>query len=781
MAETEYKRLIFAAQSRAEVGFMALVQHALQDADRHIGERLLQPKSGNELPALKAAREYIRQDSSVFLRRIDGLFKNYLERAMQTMFIDLRPDLRNVAAAELTLIDDEVVNHQIEVGRLAHRMREATEESIGRLNVIIAQLHGQIEARERENPFRPYLLARALHEAVKTSTGDEIRARLLFEHLSDAMVRHLPDYYASVRAVFETSGVHGKFVAQRSRHAPGQRYFGAPGTNRRATDQFQHQLLPGLKRLFDAFAAAQSRELGEAAARGNADAQAPSVQEFLHRMLSPARSFLPPVGGNVPFGKNTLPPVNPLLAQLDVIQQRAARGSFSDGQAGEGVPGRNLLAAVREKLDLQRASVTERMTIDVVALLFEIILEDPHIPASVRKQIARLHVPVLKTAVMEPELLHDEAHAARRLLNRIASVTADADTDADSADGRRLAAEIERLVDRILHDFACDTEIFEDALASFEQFLQDRVREEDRYAAQAIDAVESAERCSVLLTNAMNMLCEVLPPLNVDKRITDFIIRIWPQILMHAARHDGESGMAAASKDSLVLQYRAMLPELIWSIQEKQTPEERSSLMRMLPGLVKGLRQAFVLIRLPEEEAGDILDVLVGIHTRILRGPAQPRQARQLSLDDLRQRLAPVAVSWEQASWKLPDPPRVRDDIIEDLLASRKLKVDLRMERVTGAANKADQDALAQVCKLGSRFQLAGAEPLAMQLIWISQHRSLYLFRQDGRQGELVLFACAALREALRKDAVLPMEYAPAFDRAVESLLFGAGRLAQPS
>ncbi|WP_151634716.1 DUF1631 family protein [Noviherbaspirillum aerium] len=779
MAETEYKRLIFAAQTRAEVSFMALVRQALEDADRHIGERLLQPKSGNELPALKTARQYIRQDSSVFLRRIDGLFKNYLERAMQTMFIDLRPGLRNVAAAELTLIDDEVVNHQIEVGRLAHRMREATEESIGRLNVIIAQLHGQIEARERENPFRPYLLARALHEAVKTSTGDETRARLLFEHLSDAMVLHLPDYYASLRAVFETSGVHGKFVAQRSRHAPGQRYFGAPGTNRRATDQFQQQLLPGLKRLFDAFTAAQSEEPGKASARGNADTQTPSVQEFLRGMLSPVRTFLPSASGNAPIVKYPVPAANPLLAQLDAIQQQAARGNVPDGRAAEGAPGRDPLAAVRENLDLQKVSVTERMTIDVVALLFQIILGDQHIPACVRQQMARLHVPVLKAAVMEPELLHDEAHAARRLLNRIGSVTVDADSE--SADGRRLAAEVERLVNRILHDFTCDTDVFKDALASFERFLQDRVREEDRYAAQAIDVVESAERCSVLLTNAMTVLCEVLPPLNADKRITDFVIRIWPQVLMHAARQDGESGMAAGSKDSLVLQYRAMLPELIWSIQDKQTPEERNGLMRMLPGLVKGLRQAFVLIRLPEEEAAEILDVLVGMHTRILRGPGLSRPAPQPSLDELRQRFARVGTGWHQATWTLADPPRVRDGIIEDLLASRKLKMDLRSEFGTGAANKADQDALTQACQIGARFQLAAAEPLAMQLIWISTHRSLYLFKQEGRQGELVLFACTSLREALRKEAVLPLEYAPAFERAVESLLFGASRLAQPS
>lgn len=772
MAETEYKRLILAAQTRAETGFLALVRQALQDADRLIGERLLQSRSAGEQAALKAVRQTIREDSSDFLRRIDAQYKASLERAMQTMFVDLRPGLRNLAAAELTLIDDEVVNHQIEVGRLAQRMREATEESIGRLNVIIAQLHGQIEARERENPFRPYLLARALHDAVKTSAGDETRVRLLFDHLSDAMVEHVPGFYASLRSVFETSGVHGKFVAQRSRHAPGQRYFGAPGS-----ENFQQQLLPGLKRMFDSLSAGQAKEAGHAALRANSEMQAHSVQEFLRRMLSPGRSFLPPGSDTAQIRANSVQTVNPLLVRLDACQRQAALAIGRQGQED----GRHPAADLRERLELQKASVMERMVVDVVGLLFDIILEDRQIPASLRQQIARLQIPVLKAAVMEPELLHDEGHPARMLLNRIGSAAAA--VDPEKPDGRRLGAEIERLANGILNGFTNDTGIFEDSLAAFERFLLDSVRQDDRYAAQAIDAVESAERCSVLLANAMNLLCEVLPPLHVDKRISDFLLRTWPHVLMRAARRDGEAGRAFGAADGLVQRYRGMLAELIWSIQDKQAPDDRTALMRMLPGLVKGLREAFALIQLPEEETGEILDVLVEMHTRILRGANPARQAQQAgrySLDELRRRFARIVLGWDQAAWTLPEPPRVRENIVEELIASRKLKVELRTERGAGGVGKEDLDFLAQAYLVGTRVQLAGPQPGNAQLVWVSSHRSLYLFRRDADQGELVLFSFAALLEALRKETVSPLEYAPAFERAVESLLFGADRLAAP-
>src|SRR4051812_25525923 len=250
MADTEYKRIIQLARERAIFGFLAVVQRSMQDADRNIVQMLVFAKSGPEHTALASVRHFLRQDGSVFLRRIDDLFRNSLDRAMQTMYVDLRPGMRKLSIDELTLIDDEVVAHQIEVGRLTERMRAANEESIGRLNVIVAQLHGMREARERENPFRPYLLARALYDAIREFASDEPKIKVLFEHLSNALIQHLPGYYGAIREVFEASGVRGKFVAQRSRAAHTQRYFGAQEQQGMMTHAGA-QVTSGLQRLME--------------------------------------------------------------------------------------------------------------------------------------------------------------------------------------------------------------------------------------------------------------------------------------------------------------------------------------------------------------------------------------------------------------------------------------------------------------------------------------------------------------------------------------------------
>jgi hypothetical protein len=770
MADTEYKRLIQTAKERATFGFLAVVQRAMQDADKNIAELLIFAKSGPEQTALTSVRHFLRQDGSVFLRRVDHLFRNALDRAMQTMYVDLRPGMRKLSIDELTLMDDEVVSHQIEVGRLTERMREANEESIGRLNVIVAKLHGEHAARERENPFRPYLPARAMYDAIRGIAHDESKVRVLYEHLSNALIQHLPGYYSAVREVFEASGVQGKFVAQRSRAAHNQRYFGAPEQHAGAA-QAGVNVMPGLQRVLETL---QGMSNGTATTGLASDhgSGATNVQAFLHKMLSSSKSFILSPDGEFSRGR-TMPgapllPSNPLVAQLQQHQKSAA-----DGQADLAETGRNQLSALRETLDLGTASMVERVTIDVVAMLFEFILGDEQIPALTRKQIARLQIPILKAAVLEPDLMHEEHHPARKLLNRMS--TAAIATDPASPGGHKLSIEIERIVDKLLAEFDTDTAIFGTSLQEFERFMVSYLREDDASATQGIEAVEEAEKFSILLTNATNALCEVLLPLNVDKRVSDFIIHVWPHVLVAAAAQDAERKVAADLTESAVQRYRAVLPELLWSIQEKSL-DERSALMRLLPDLVKRLRQALQLIQLSDEECKQILDLLVEMHTTVLRGSPNGGLKEYRSLDDLRQQFARLSVNWERVSWALAEPPQPRAAVIEEIFAKRPIAVELNLGVHAVASSLADQEFLVQTYLLGTRvaFPATDGSSRSGQLVWISTHRSLYLFKQDGG-STLMLYTFASLLEALRDETIVPVEYAPVFERAVESLLFGAG------
>jgi hypothetical protein len=772
MAEPEYKRLIQSAKNKALFGFLAVMQRTMQDADKGVVGLLADARSGLDQSALTSVRHFLRQDGNVFLRRVDILFQSYLERAMQTMYVDMRPGLRKLSANELSLIDDEVVNHQIEVGRLAQRMREANEESIGRLNVIVSQLHGHREAKERENPFRPYLPARAMYEAIKEITPDEPKAKVLFEHLSNALIQHLPGYYSAIREIFESSGVQGKFLTQPSRAMHNQRYFGAPANQPSSYADVAARVMPDLRRMLEML-----QKVPNAATPGAAD-QPETVQDFIRKMFSPSKSFILSPGGEFGRGRtraeSSAAQVTPLVAQLKQFQKMAASGQLIGEQSSSM---KNQLSALRDQIDLEKASLMERMTVDVVAMLFEFILEDEQIPAQLRERIGRLQLPILKAAVLEPQLLHDEQHPARKLLNRMSTAAVAIDPTTES--GRKLATEIDRVVKNILADFDSDMAVFSSSVQEFEQFLADYLRQDNRQATRGIEAVETAEKFSVLLTNVTQALCDVLLPLNVDKRISDFIILIWPHVLVRAALQDAENHIPSTQADSAYRRYRGVLPDLLWSIQEKADAPERTALIRMLPDLIKSLRMALNLIQLPEEESREILDQLVAMHTQVLRSNPLGAMKELPSLEELRQDFSRIVISWDRASWELSEPPQPRTTIIEEIFAKHDISVELNLGLHTVASALADREFLAQTYLLGTRVEFRPAEgtsPLSAQLVWISTHRSLYLFKQDGT-STLVLYTFASLLEALRDETIIPLEYAPVFERAVESLLYGAGRL----
>jgi hypothetical protein len=768
MPDTEYKRLLQAAKERALLGFLSVVQRAMQDTDKNIVELLAGAKSGLDHSTLNSVRHFLRQDGNVFLRRMDDLFKSSLDRAMQTMYVDLRPGMRKKTADELSLIDDDVVTHQIEVGRLTQRMRDANEENIGRLNVIIAQLHGQREAKERENPFRPYLLARALYEAIKETANDDAKAKVLFEHLSNSLAQHLPGYYNSIREVFETSGVSGRFQAQRSRAAHNQRYFGAPAVD----PNLALRVMPGLQRMFDTL---QGMPAGGAGAQAGAPngGKAESVQDFIRQMFMPSKSIAFGLNGDPLKARGIEIPVNPLVSRLNQFQNKAAR---NEPIADKVEAGKNALPALREQMGLDNASVMERMTVDVVSMLFEFILEDDHVPAEMRRQISRLQVPILKAALLDQDLMHDEAHPARLLLNRL-STAATAANPATAA-GKTLAAEIARVVDKVLAEFNTDTSVFATCADEFENFLACFLRKEDDRAARGIDAVEDAERFSVLLTNVTKTLCDVLVPLNVDKRISDVIILVWPHVLVHAAWQDRLGNVSQDDPVSMLRQFHSALPELVWSLQEK-SPQQRTVLIRLLPDLVKRLRKALEIIQLPEDDSKQILDNLVDMHTQVLRSQPKPGAPEQPSLEELRKEFARLAFSWERASWEMPEPPAPREDIIMEVFARHGANVDINLGLNTLSSTAADREFLAQTYLLGTRvaFRAPDGSNIPGQLVWISTHRSLYLFKQEGK-STLAVYSPAALLEALREESIIPVEYAPVFERAVESLLFGAGTMA---
>ncbi|MCY0911262.1 DUF1631 family protein [Massilia antarctica] len=752
------KRVFQLAKQPALSGFHVLATQTLAEAGVNLDKAAKGAARGDDR-LLVHARQGLREHGTELLERMQHHFATYLERAMHTMYMDTRASLEEISADNLTLIEDDVVTRQIEIDRMVMRLRDADQPSLGRLNLMIAQLHGDPEVRERENPFRPYLLARSLHEALRETIRDENQSKALFDVLSVAMVHCLPGYYVAIEEVFKSRGISSKLTArpsaltraQRERLAwqkaaeqlighgmtgtPPERQPGKPAQPKQA------RMLPELRRLMQQ----HSKALPDAPGQPHA----PDLQEMVWNVFNQPKAARPPRHDEAPAPVSGGQAHSALDAQLKHMQQ--ARPAASARGAREPGP-----LDLRAQLADAAISEPDRVTVDLVSLLFESIVHDEQLPEGVRQQLGRLHLPFLRAAMIDPSMLHDTKHPARRLLDRIGTVATG--ITPDMACYPALEGEIDTVLDGVLERFDTDMTTFADGQRKLDQFVSTLLPRSDVGLARCIDAIGMVEAGSARQSDAAAALGALLAPLDVDPRVGNFVTDMWSRVLVQPG------GDAAASQ--------AMLAELVWSAQEKSTPEERSRMVRMLPSLVKRVREGLAAIGMGETVSKAALDQLVMVHMDVL-GNRQPASAKAMDLEQLRAHFA--AFGGEREAGR--DPVSIGHAQLEAALEQRGIRADLYTDAGNSAAHAADEQEWLGMALPGAGFELAvDGRYVPARLNAVSPRGSLYLFSVKGHAAPST-FTRDALLAALQNETLRTVEHAPVFERAVESLMAGAEAL----
>lgn len=766
------KRVFQLAKQPALSGFRVLAAKTIAEAGAAL-DKSLQGKGVPDERLLANARYVLRQNAALLQERMEHHFASYLERAMDTMYMDTRASIDDISADNLTLIEDDVVTRQIEIERLVMRLRDADQPSLGRLNLMIAQIHGDGDVRERENPFRPYLLARSLHEALRQCVMDEMQSKVLFDTLSVAMVHCLKGYYLAIEEVFESRGISTKLTArptaltraQRDRlawqKAAEQLIAHGPASGRNvaqaahpsaaahpAPHPKQARMMPELQRLM------QQQRQAPMTVAGSALAAQPGhdLQEMVWNVFNQPKMPRPPRHEHAPaMAAEASARCGTLEAQLKQLQQ--ARPAPADGRSVREAPAP---LDLRAQLTDAASSAPERVTIDLVSLLFESIVHDEQLPEGVRGQLGRLHVPFLRAAMQEPSMLHDAHHPARRLLDRIGTVATG--ITPEMACYPALEQHIDSVLDEVLDGFDTDVAAFADGQRQLDQFVSALLPRSDLGLARCIDALGMVEDVCARHNDTASALAPLLDKLDSDSRIIDFISDVWSLVLAHP------SSDASAS--------RAMLADLVWTSQEKTTLEDRAIMVSMLPGMVKKVREGLAAVGMGEQAAKAALDRLVMVHMDVL-GQRQPPLRRPLTLEQLRAHFAAFGAVPAGGG----DAVGIGRDQLAAALAQRGIRADLYTDPGNSAGHAADEKEWLSMALPGAGFEMAlDGRYVPARLSAVSPRGSLYLFSVKG-QAAPAIFTRDAMLGAMHDETLRTVEHAPVFERAVESLMAGAEAL----
>ncbi|HEX4584442.1 MAG TPA: DUF1631 family protein, partial [Burkholderiaceae bacterium] len=460
--------------------------------------------------------------------------------------------------------------------RSARRMRRIVDEPLRDLNLIVGFLTGRPSLRDSENPYGPDAFMPALLAAVEDVNLHRDAWAFCLSLFERPLAEELARVELALLDHFRTHGVDAKQIwrelASRQAIAParvagqgespadqpgaapgGAGAAGGAGVGGRAGAGAAGGVLGGQGGA-GAGAGGTTGPGGAAGAVGHAMSGTDAPQ-----VLSDLLARLQANVGGYPIAPMSVPGTvgAPLISAINELQGLGLQGVH--GAVFAGTPAGSI-SAWRDHLVSQSSRTVDKLTIEIVGMMFDHMLRDQQVPSEIKALLSRLQFPVLKAALMDAAFFASSAHPARKLIDRIANASAGWEPYGD--ENERYRDEVDRVVREVLIQFDRDVGVFERLLSEFDAYLGEiRPRDSDP-VARAKRALEEAEKREILTINTTIQVRRAFDRVELEPYLREFLIGPWVQVLVAATVRDDET--KGFSK-----RFREVIHEIVWSVQPK--------------------------------------------------------------------------------------------------------------------------------------------------------------------------------------------------------------------
>jgi len=483
---------------------------------------------------------------------------------------------------DLGLVDDERVEEDIAVSNMTAKILAGCRDELYALDRRIGFLLRRPDLGGEDNPLGPRVACNAIRNACRPiESGLEVRL-LLLKLFDRFVVGVMHGIYHEVNAYLADHKVLPEVRAGVRRMVPAAGRVGAaPGAG-----AVQGNLLD----LLHSLAGAESGAHAGGLAAGAAATPAPGPQ-----LLGAIGALTLLQQGRVPTGGAEGAGLDPQALQAGTV---------------------NVLRDLRSSALLADLEGPKRMTVDIVAMLFDYILDDPELPDSMKALVGRLQIPMVKVALLDPGFFARKSHPARRLLNAVSEATA--------AEGARspalelLHAKVEYVVERILEEFEDDVAIFAELAAEFDRFVAGELAQARLRAERSARVAQGRERVEQAKLFARNAVERCIAKHGHHELVYTFLLNHWKPLVITSFV---ECGPDSAAVDEAL----RTMDELAWSVGPKTDADARQRLAVMLPPLLGRLKRGMEAVSAPPLAQRSFLDKLARCHAEVVRGCAAGR------------------------------------------------------------------------------------------------------------------------------------------------------------
>ncbi|MBN2691184.1 MAG: DUF1631 family protein [Burkholderiaceae bacterium] len=611
--------------------FQSCIDDAIQRSDDLMRSVVRQVIEALEQQAEAAGTGRDRQqfsDMSHALRQNEGkLIQAFVERfhaVLDEEILGQKPiAARELQLDALSLVDESDLEEGVEVSRLTHLLESEAQWEVRDLGARLDSLRAGQHAAPQVNPLRPEVFSKSLHHALGVVDLDAEERLGLLRAFGKGMSAALKDTYALYNKRLAELQVEPAPYRQQRRAAVRPAVgamdehalaLAAQSGSELHLDALQ-QLLAGR---FRAASPGAAEPQADPTSGGAAAGFAPSG--FGPSGFAPsgfgASGFGPSVFGQA-FGLN--PQLRDALDRLLLSDRLGLRDVNWRDEPAANAAAVNLIEQHRQSLYEVANRPLERLTIDVVSLLFDHILADPKLLPAVKAQLARLQIPVLRLGLRDASLFSSRNHPTRKLLNRVAEYSAGF-SSVDEPAAQRFLPFLSRMVEAIVNAEEEDATVFEQQLADLQRHIAESAAVVEQQQADAVDALRRAEFRSLLHGALYRHLHEVFARLHTHTQLRDFMLEHWSTVLAESVLRFGEEAQSTQT-------CKQTASDLIWSVQPKTLDADRKALLKLLPTLVQNLSQGLDLISLPADKRQTFMTWLMDAQAQAIRGQGEAQQA----------------------------------------------------------------------------------------------------------------------------------------------------------
>jgi len=747
-------------------------------------------------PGVQVARRFLEQRRNQFDRDFADRLKKEQAEALARLLKQDTPGVgtAKITADSLSLVEDDAMTTADVVSRVARRMHGPMELVLREISLVTAHLAGRERIPIGNDVFAPEVCMKALLEVARELELETSGWGPLLAAFERPMVDELERGYAKLLEHFRAHRVE---VAEIRREVAARQALGRPtlGPATQRPDWLEE-------------VARVTEPLGLPTGSGGPTTVA--------RGGRPASHGPGPAGGGAGFGGGTGAdvsgassrfggtPAGEVRASLDHMMARLsgeARGIPASGMpASPGAPPPDLLDAINEMQHLGvRAAVpvsggtlapavgmagvdqgawrdmllakssrtVDKLTIEIVGMLFDHVLQDEQVPAEIKAVLSRLQFPVLKVALVDADFFVSSTHPARRLIDRLATTAVGWEPYGD--ENQRYKKQVEHVVQQVQERFDRDLGLFDQLLGEFDAFIAEMPTREADPVARAKRALEEAEKREVLIINTTIQVRRAFEHVELEQYLRDFLVGPWVQALVNATLRDEQTpGFSKA--------FRQVIHDMVWSVQPKMSADERKRLVALIPVMTRVLRDGMSMIQMTESEQQNFLRQLMGSHAIAVRPVDQATYIKsRVATGELRQKLDEMRISGTFPLSSAGGGVKISAGALQRAAQHHSAQLvvpePIAAQAPLSVEEEADFDGKIAAWQRGSWFNLYdGKEVIKVRLRWISPLRTLFMFSNEADKSTRVL-SPQTLKSYLKQGWLKPLETVSLTKRVADRLV----------